>query len=50
VKALIGTSTPVELRVTGSSGVMDGTDDGAATKIAAVKPCAFGAPLCGYGA
>jgi hypothetical protein len=29
---------------------MDGTDDGAATEIAAVKPCAFGAPLCGYGA
>jgi hypothetical protein len=29
---------------------MDGTGDGAATAIAAVKPCAFGAPLRGCGA
>jgi hypothetical protein len=28
----------------------DGMRDGAATVIAAVKPCAFGAPLCGCGA
>jgi hypothetical protein len=28
----------------------DGTFDGAATAIAAVKPCAFGAPLRGCGA
>jgi len=28
----------------------DGTFDGAATVIAAVKPCAFGAPLRGCGA
>jgi len=29
---------------------MDGTADGATTAIAAVKPCAFGAPLRGFGA
>jgi hypothetical protein len=28
---------------------MDGTGDGAATAIAVVKPCAFGAPLRGCG-
>jgi hypothetical protein len=27
---------------------MDGTGDGPATAIAAVKPCAFGAPRCGF--
>jgi hypothetical protein len=48
--AFIVTSAPVELRLTGSSGAMDGPSDGAATAIAAVKPCAFGAPLCGFGA
>jgi hypothetical protein len=42
--------SPVALRLTGSSGAMDGPSDGAATAIAAVKPCAFGAPLCGFGA
>ena len=35
--------SPVALRLTGSSGAMDGPSDGAATAIAAVKPCAFGA-------
>jgi hypothetical protein len=29
---------------------MDGTGDGPSTAIAAVKPCAFGAPRCGFGA
>jgi hypothetical protein len=38
----------VELRLTG--GTKDGTGDGAATAIATVKPCAFGAPPCGFGA
>jgi len=31
------------------SRAMDGTGDGAATAIAAVKACAFGAQLRGYG-
>jgi hypothetical protein len=31
-------------------GAMDGIGDGAATAIAAVKPCAFGAPQRGCGA
>jgi hypothetical protein len=44
-------SAPVELRLTGPSGAMDdGRGDGAATAIAAVKPCAFGAPRRGFGA
>jgi hypothetical protein len=40
----IGSWAAVELRA------MDGTGDGAATAIAAVKPCAFSAPLRGFGA
>jgi len=38
---------PMEL---GACSATDGTFDGAATAIAAVKPCAFGAPLRGCGA
>jgi hypothetical protein len=30
--------------------VTDGTFDCATAAIIAVKPCAFGAPLCGFGA
>ena len=40
----IGRSTLVDLRA------KDGTFDGAAAAIVAVKPCAFGAPLRGFGA
>jgi hypothetical protein len=40
----IGRSTLVDLRA------KDGTFDGAAPAIVAVKPCAFGAPLRGCGA
>jgi hypothetical protein len=39
-----GPSTPVNLRA------KDGTFDSAATAVAAVKACAFGAPLRGCGA
>jgi hypothetical protein len=38
---------PMELNVCRT---MDGTLDCAAIAIAAVKPCAFGAPLRGFGA
>jgi hypothetical protein len=41
----IGVLMPVE-KIT----VLDGTGDSAATVGDAVKPCAFGAPLCGCGA
>jgi hypothetical protein len=37
--AFIGALAPVESKLTGSSGAMDG----AAAVIAAIKPCAFGA-------
>jgi hypothetical protein len=40
---LIGCLTSVGLRA------MDGTNNDAATEIAAVKSCAFGAPLRGFG-
>jgi hypothetical protein len=49
-KIFIGNVRVGGIEATGSSGTKDGADDGAATAIAAVKPCAFGAPPCGFGA
>jgi len=43
----MGAVTPMELMICHA---MDGTVDCAATAIAAVQPCAFDAPLRGFGA
>ena len=40
----------VALMELGVCGATEGTFDDAATEIAAVQPCAFGAPLRGFGA
>jgi len=47
-EALIGTSVPVES--TKHFAATDDSNDCAATVGAAVQPCAFGAPLRGFGA